>query len=239
MSTITQILFNSPALLKRDQLVKLCELHSIEANGKNVELVERLKTHAKDVVFRSEQEGTSVAQDDAEAEAPQEDSSSPATSSQGILPSLKSSATLPKEFGTGSSSSASHRPNPCTNPARIPLTRPYDSRRRSYRELLRRHDVTMCLASIQLEVIAPRWQKYSNSFLKIIFDPRYIHDVSAAENGEENSLLCFITFNDDAKSLAALAGPDGEAFVKAAKEVMKISPEEEASFMWYRCSAER
>jgi hypothetical protein len=117
----------------------------------------------------------------------------------------------------------------------------------------------MYLASIQSEVIAPRWQKYSDSFLcvcsiqlqlqplsrlsipcsKIIFDPRYIHDVSAAENDEENSLLCFITFNDDAKSLAALAGPDGEAFVKAAKEVMKISPEEEASFMWYRCSAER
>jgi hypothetical protein len=113
----------------------------------------------------------------------------------------------------------------------------------------------MYLASIQSEVIAPRWQKYSDSFLcvcsiqplsqlsipcsKIIFDPRYIHDVSAAENDEENSLLCFITFNDDAKSLAALAGPDGEAFVKAAKEVMKILPEEEASFMWYRCSAER
>ncbi|KAJ7767353.1 hypothetical protein B0H14DRAFT_2633082 [Mycena olivaceomarginata] len=49
MSTTTQILFNSPALhsLKRDQLVKLCKIHSIKANGKNVELVERLKSHAK------------------------------------------------------------------------------------------------------------------------------------------------------------------------------------------------
>lgn len=48
MST-TQILFNSPALhsLKRDQLVKLCKIHSIKANGKNVDLVEKLKEHAK------------------------------------------------------------------------------------------------------------------------------------------------------------------------------------------------
>ena len=47
MST-TQILFNSPALhsLKRDQLVKLCKLHSIKANGKNTELIERLKQRA-------------------------------------------------------------------------------------------------------------------------------------------------------------------------------------------------
>ncbi|KAJ7905140.1 hypothetical protein B0H13DRAFT_2023492 [Mycena leptocephala] len=284
MSTISQILFNSPALLKRDQLVKLCELHSIEANGKNVELVERLKTHAKSlprdsplsIVFCSEKEGASVAQDDVEAEAPQKDSSSPATSSQGTLSSLKSSATLPKEFGTGSSSSTSHRPNPvyvyafyfailialnsATNPARLPLTLPYDSPpavwggirnsrtaplyglgwRSSHREVLRRNDVpTMCLASIPLKVIAPRWQKYMDSFLNIRFDPRYIPDVSAVVNDEENSLLCFITFNDNAKSLATLAGPDGEAFVKAAKEVMKISPDEEASFMWYRCSAER
>jgi hypothetical protein len=49
MSTTTQILFNSPALhaLKRDQLLKLCKIHSLKANGKNVELVERLKEHAK------------------------------------------------------------------------------------------------------------------------------------------------------------------------------------------------
>jgi len=49
MSTTTQILFNSPALhaLKRDQLIKLCKIHSIKANGKNIELVEKLKEHAK------------------------------------------------------------------------------------------------------------------------------------------------------------------------------------------------
>ncbi|KAI0357680.1 hypothetical protein OH77DRAFT_1588050 [Trametes cingulata] len=49
MATTTQILFNSPALhsLKRDQLVKLCKIHSIKANGKNTELIERLKQHAQ------------------------------------------------------------------------------------------------------------------------------------------------------------------------------------------------
>ncbi|KAG5643325.1 hypothetical protein DXG03_001175 [Asterophora parasitica] len=49
MSTTTQILFNSPALhsLKRDQLVKLCKIHSIKASGKNVELIEKLKRHAE------------------------------------------------------------------------------------------------------------------------------------------------------------------------------------------------
>lgn len=49
MSTTTQILFNSPALssLKRDQLVKLCKIHSIKANGKNTDLVGKLKEHAK------------------------------------------------------------------------------------------------------------------------------------------------------------------------------------------------
>ncbi|KAH9032721.1 hypothetical protein EDB84DRAFT_1270552 [Lactarius hengduanensis] len=48
MSETTQILFNSPALhsLKRDQLVKLCKIHSIKASGKNVDLVQRLKDHA-------------------------------------------------------------------------------------------------------------------------------------------------------------------------------------------------
>ena len=47
-TTTTQILFNSPALhsLKRDQLVKLCKIHSIKANGKNSELIERLKQRA-------------------------------------------------------------------------------------------------------------------------------------------------------------------------------------------------
>ncbi len=47
-TTTTQILFNSPALHspKRDHLVKLCKIHSIKANGKNSELIERLKLRA-------------------------------------------------------------------------------------------------------------------------------------------------------------------------------------------------
>ena len=50
-TTTTQILFNSPALhsLKRDQLVKLCKIHSIKANGKNSELIERLKQRAAEL----------------------------------------------------------------------------------------------------------------------------------------------------------------------------------------------
>ncbi|KAJ3551568.1 hypothetical protein NM688_g4624 [Phlebia brevispora] len=51
MSSTTQILFNSPALhsLKRDQLVKLCKLHELKANGKNTELIERLKQRANEL----------------------------------------------------------------------------------------------------------------------------------------------------------------------------------------------
>ncbi|KAJ7177862.1 hypothetical protein C8R46DRAFT_987838 [Mycena filopes] len=121
MSTTTQILFNSPALhsLKRDQLVKLCKIHSIKANGKNVELVERLKTHARNlprdsplsVAFRSEE-----AQDEEEiqeAARPRPSSQweivmdsiveeAEESSSQGTL---SSRATLTGEFGTGSSKS--------------------------------------------------------------------------------------------------------------------------------------
>ena len=49
MSTTTQILFNSPALhsLKREQLVKLCKIHSLKANRKNVEMIQRLRQHAQ------------------------------------------------------------------------------------------------------------------------------------------------------------------------------------------------
>ncbi|KAJ7757130.1 hypothetical protein B0H16DRAFT_1457986 [Mycena metata] len=81
MSTTTQILFKSPALhsLRRDQLVKLCKIHSIKANGKNVELVERLKTHARNLPRHKEAEDGS---------------------SQGTL---SSRATVTGEFGTGSS----------------------------------------------------------------------------------------------------------------------------------------
>ncbi|KAF7329933.1 SAP domain-containing protein [Mycena kentingensis (nom. inval.)] len=124
MSTTTEILFNSPALhsLKRDQLVKLCKIHSLKANGKNVDLVDRLKSHAltlpKDnplsVALRSEQ-NDDVEMEDENGRAPrpssqweivmdsilEEDEGS--SGSQGTLTSLKSSSTLTGEFGTGSS----------------------------------------------------------------------------------------------------------------------------------------
>ena len=46
-----QILFHSPGLhsLKRGQLVKLCKMHSLKANGKNTELIERLKRRAAEL----------------------------------------------------------------------------------------------------------------------------------------------------------------------------------------------
>ncbi|KII91798.1 hypothetical protein PLICRDRAFT_82004, partial [Plicaturopsis crispa FD-325 SS-3] len=76
MSTTTQILFNSPALhsLKRDQLVKLCKIHSIKASGKNVDLVERLKNHAQtlppddplSVAVRSDNEDSDRMEDEEE-----------------------------------------------------------------------------------------------------------------------------------------------------------------------------
>lgn len=51
MATTTQILFNSPALhsLKREQLVKLCKIHHLKANGKNSEMIERLKQRAQEL----------------------------------------------------------------------------------------------------------------------------------------------------------------------------------------------
>ncbi|KAH8102121.1 hypothetical protein BXZ70DRAFT_1063578 [Cristinia sonorae] len=66
MSTTTQILFNSPALhsLKRDQLVKLCKIHGIKANGKSVDLIARLKQHAQDLPAQTDNDPTM--QDDSE-----------------------------------------------------------------------------------------------------------------------------------------------------------------------------
>jgi len=89
MSETTQILFNSPALrsLKRDQLVKLCKTHSLKANGKNVELIERLKAHAVtlplseplSVATRSESEDESM---DDEPKSPMVGSGMPRPSEQ-------------------------------------------------------------------------------------------------------------------------------------------------------------
>ncbi len=47
-SPATDILFNEAALssLKRSQLVQLCKMHGVKANGKNVEIVKRLQDYA-------------------------------------------------------------------------------------------------------------------------------------------------------------------------------------------------
>jgi hypothetical protein len=87
MSTTTQILFNSPALhsLKREQLVKLCKIHALKANGKNVELIQRLRQHSQSlpkdaplsVAARSESNGLILSNpmetDDLDQHAMQED----------------------------------------------------------------------------------------------------------------------------------------------------------------------
>ena len=119
-SETTQILFNSPALhsLKRDQLVKLCKLHSIKASGKNTELIQKLKHHAAtlplgsplSVATRSEQPqdyGGSPPQRPSEQwEIVMEDIPElPGGITQPTLSSLRSAASNePDEFGTGGGS---------------------------------------------------------------------------------------------------------------------------------------
>ncbi|KAJ7498108.1 hypothetical protein B0H11DRAFT_1998713 [Mycena galericulata] len=109
--------------------------------------------------------------------------------------------------------------------------------RSSYAKILHRHPVD-CLASVSREAVIPLWVKrgYMDRFDgKIEFEPRYVFNLTLPEDDNDH-IVCFITFNTDAKSLAALSGPDGEEFVKAAREVLKIDPQEEETFMWYRCS---
>ncbi|KAG7095610.1 hypothetical protein E1B28_006336 [Marasmius oreades] len=104
-TTTTEILFNSPALhsLKRDQLVKLCKIHSIKASGKNVELIARLKAVAEtlpkdsalSIAARSEEKFDDV---DEEGDQKMEVAELGGSSSQGTLASHRSG-----EFGTTSS----------------------------------------------------------------------------------------------------------------------------------------
>ncbi|KAL0576108.1 hypothetical protein V5O48_005855 [Marasmius crinis-equi] len=106
-ATTTEILFNSPALhsLKRDQLVKLCKIHSIKASGKNVELIAKLKAVAEQlpkdsalsIAARSEEVDEDVDEDgDQKMETVAELGGS--SSSRGTLASHRSG-----EFGTASS----------------------------------------------------------------------------------------------------------------------------------------
>jgi len=88
MSTTTDILFNSPALhsLKRAQLVQLCKRHNIKANGKNGELVEKLKQHATALKLE-EQTNTNVQKNDDDSDANEDDDDSHPTADRPQRPS--------------------------------------------------------------------------------------------------------------------------------------------------------
>lgn len=151
MATTTQILFNSPALhsLKRDQLVKLCKTHSLKANGKNVELIERLKQHAEtlpkdsplSIASRSEDTASNgMRTDTEEAQETASLASMPRPSEQWemmeSIPELEENSSQGSlnsktgEFGTGSSKStlsytrrfySPHRPASFDNDLLSPL----------------------------------------------------------------------------------------------------------------------
>ena len=118
MSETTQILFNSPALhsLKRDQLVKLCKIHSIKASGKNIDLVQRLKDHAltlppgdplRVAVHIDEESSTlDLKRPSDQWEVVMEDVPEvPEPASRTTLSSLRSvTSNAPDEFGTGGES---------------------------------------------------------------------------------------------------------------------------------------
>ncbi|KAF8909670.1 hypothetical protein CPB84DRAFT_1743704 [Gymnopilus junonius] len=90
------ILFNSPALhsLKREQLVKLCKIHSIKASGKNVELIQKLRQHAQtlpkdsplSIAARSEEHGPIPAQALSEREEQEREIEDDAASYQSSRP---------------------------------------------------------------------------------------------------------------------------------------------------------
>ena len=120
MSETTQILFNSPALhsLKRDQLVKLCKIHSIKASGKNVDLIQRLKDHASTLppddplsvaIHTDNQDEESSTLDlkrpSDQWEVVMEDIPEVPETSRTTLSSLRSvTSNAPDEFGTGGGS---------------------------------------------------------------------------------------------------------------------------------------
>jgi hypothetical protein len=115
----TQILFNSPALhsLKRDQLVKLCKIHSIKASGKNVDLIQKLKDHASTlppgdplrvaVHIDSDEESNTLdsKRPSSQWEIVMEDILEVPEPSRSTLSSLRSvTSSVPDEFGTGGGS---------------------------------------------------------------------------------------------------------------------------------------
>ncbi|KAJ7626291.1 hypothetical protein DFH06DRAFT_1339432 [Mycena polygramma] len=82
----------------------------------------------------------------------------------------------------------------------------------------------------------PRWAAFQDRFSsKIRFKPHFIPTSASGPLNDNDHWVCFIAFND-AIDMRALTGPDAQEFVKAAKEVMKITEAEEKTFMWYKCS---
>jgi hypothetical protein len=119
MEETTQILFNSPALhsLKRDQLVKLCKIHSIKASGKNVDLIQKLKDHASNLppddplriaVHTDDDEESSTLNSkrpSSQWELVMEDIMEVPEPSRTTISSLRSvTSNAPDEFGTGGGS---------------------------------------------------------------------------------------------------------------------------------------
>ncbi|KAJ7626286.1 hypothetical protein DFH06DRAFT_1481167 [Mycena polygramma] len=85
----------------------------------------------------------------------------------------------------------------------------------------------MALASIPKEILRRRWRKsYEGKFPNIIFNPILTQDMWV-DNVDPDLLLCFATFNVSAEAMNALQGAEGEAFINAAKEVLKIEEDEE------------
>ncbi|EPQ51766.1 hypothetical protein GLOTRDRAFT_140767 [Gloeophyllum trabeum ATCC 11539] len=134
-TTATQILFNSPALhaLRRDQLLSLCRRHGLRAQGRNDELIQRLKRHAQalyaepagDHDARNEHDEDDDEDEDEDMNVNAKTNMNPrqseqwemmdtieemeeGASRQGSLNSLKSArGGAAGEFGTGSSKSSS------------------------------------------------------------------------------------------------------------------------------------
>ncbi|KAJ7626305.1 hypothetical protein DFH06DRAFT_1228491 [Mycena polygramma] len=106
----------------------------------------------------------------------------------------------------------------------------------SEKEICAKFDTKLCMASIPPSIIMPRWAAFEDRFSsQVRFKP---HFTATSANGPLNDgdhMLCFIAFND-AIDMRTLKGPDAQEFIKAAKEVMKITEDEEKTFMWYKCS---
>ncbi|KAJ7172233.1 hypothetical protein C8R46DRAFT_1348696 [Mycena filopes] len=106
--------------------------------------------------------------------------------------------------------------------------------RTSLVEIFRKYDVSR-LSSVRHKVFTRAAFEELDAFDgKIKFGIQFLCDFSVADD-DDNNQICLITFNDREKNLTTLAGPDGDKFIEIMKKLMKLSEEDEASFMWYRC----